>query len=230
MNFGERAVLRRKSKDLKNELKQLKKDMISAGCEKAAVTNYIKEFGEALELGNSLQTEYEAAGEHLRQARESIRKLLDCMGESPASEVQESLLALVKDLDQVYHDCSIREDDLDFKSTISSLKQMVTAKPPQEYSADGGGMSAIMLRSELENIQSVLDDTAGWNAPDFLALAYFCLHEDKDALKEMENEQRNRYVLTYLKEHFMDTFLRECGKAGMGVKAKKLVQSYIYES
>lgn len=37
---------------------------------------------------------------------------------------KKSLDELMGDLDQVYHDCSIRDDDLDFQSTIQSLKQM----------------------------------------------------------------------------------------------------------
>lgn len=222
MNFGERAAARRKSKNLKNELKDLKKEMLSAGCDKARANSDLKELQETLELGSSLQADYEEAGAHLGQAREAIQKLLDCMGESPAHEVQESLKILVADLEQVYHDCSIREDDLDFQSTIRNLKQMV-----EHYSAGTAGMQAIMLRSELENIKAVLDDAAGWSAPDFLALAYYFLHEDRNSLKEVENEQRNLCVLSYFKEHFMEAFMEECRKTGVEESIRTLIQSYV---
>ena len=65
------------------------------------------------------------ARSHLAQSRAAIERLLECMKESPVSEVKKSLDELMGDLDQVYHDCSIRDDDLDFQSTIQSLKQMV---------------------------------------------------------------------------------------------------------
>lgn len=224
MNFGERAAARRRSKNLKNELKEIKKQMLSAGCDKARLGNELKELQEAMELGDSLQTDYEEAGAHLGQAREAIGKLLDCMGESPASEVKESLKVLVTDLEQVYHDCSIREDDLDFQSTIRSLKQLV-----EQYAGNRAGMSGIMLRSELENVGAVLDDAAGWSAPDFLALAYYLLHEDRSTLKEMENAQRNTWVLSYTKEHFLDAFLEECKKAGLEEIVQALITNYIYE-
>lgn len=229
MNFGERAAARRKSKELKNELKNLRKNFLNVGYDKALVANLLKELQETVELADTLQSDYAEAGEHLRQAREEIMKLLDCMGESPAGEVQASMNALIADLEQVYHDCSIREDDLDFQSTISCLKQMVAEVAKQGDAFGAGGMQAIMLRSELENVKAVLDDAAGWKAPDFLALAYYFLHEDKDTLKEMENEQRNQYVLTYLKENYMDDFLYKCKRAGIEERIQSLMQEYIYE-
>lgn len=226
MNFGEKAASRKKAKELKSELKQLKKDLLSAGCEKSRVNMFVKEFWEAIELGDALQTEYEKSRKHLGSARELIPKLLDCMSESPKAEVQESLKGLVEKLDQIYHDCSIREDDLDFQSTMKSLKQMIAEN---EDGADILGISGIMLRSELENIKAVLDDAAGWKAPDFLALAFYFLHEEKDSIREMESEQRNSFVFSYFRERFMDEFERECEKAGLLQKIKELEQSFVYE-
>lgn len=89
-------------------------------------------------------------------------------------------------------------------------------------------MAFVMLRSELENIGAVLDDVLGFRAPDFFALAYFFRRGDKDSLKEMENEQRNTYVLTYAKEHFLDDFYKECGRAGMGAGVLELIRRHIY--
>ena len=229
MNFGERAAARRKSKELKNELKDLRKDFLGVGYDKTLVANLLKEFQDTVELADTLQSDDVEAGEHLRQAREAIMKLLDCMGESPVPEVQASMDTLIADLEQVYHDCSIREDDIDFQSTIQCLKQMVAEVAKQGDAFGTGGMQAIMLRSELENVKAVLDDAAGWRAPDFLALAYYFLHEDKDNLKEMENDQRNQYVLTYLKENYMDDFLYKCKRAGIEERIQVLMQEYIYE-
>lgn len=228
MNFGERAAARKRSKELKNEIKELRKNMLGAGGDKAQVTATLKEFQEAVELAGTLQSDYEEAGVHLTQAREAIMKLLDCMGESPESEVQESMNVLISDLNQVYHDCSIREDDLDFQSTIRSLKSMVSGKAQMGTLAETSGMQSIMLRSELENIKAVLDDAAGWHAPDFFALAYYFLHEDRTNLKEMENEQRNQFVLSYLNEYFMNAFIKSCEAAGIRERVQTLIQEYIY--
>lgn len=228
MNFSERAEARKKSKDLKNEIKQLKKDLIAGGCEKTAAAACTKEFKDALERGLSLREEYEQAGEHLKKAREAIERLLEYMAESPAKEVRESLNELLDDLALVYHDCSIRQDDLDFQSTTESLRQLVSLEMEKGYSPDASGMQAIMLRSELENIKAVLDDASVWRAPDFFSLAYYVLHEDKDRLREMENEQRNTYVMSYAKEHFLDEFLDTCKRAGAEQRARELMQDFVY--
>lgn len=225
MGFAERAAARRKSKDLKNELKELRKHIITTGeGDKAKLTSDLKEFGASMELGASLYADYAKAREHLQQAQALLGRLLEHMGASPVTEIKESLNELIRHLDEVYHDCSIREDDLDFGSTIQSLKQMV-----EQYSEKTAGMQAIMLRSELENVKAVLDDAAGWTAPDFLALAYYYLHADKNTLRDMENEQRNQFVLAYFKNEFMDELMGQFYRAGKEPEVRTLIKEYIYE-
>lgn len=244
MDYGERAVLRRKSKDLKKELKEMKRQLLGAGCDKGSVGQYLKEFQETLELGASEREAYEEARVHLEEARELIWRLLECRGERAAAEVESSLRTLAEHLDGVYHDCLIREDDLDFKSTMGSLKQMIrlqaegcgSGKKNSQVSAAAlqgaaqAGMSHIMLRSELENIKAVLDDAAGWNAPDFFALAYYFLHEAKDSIRDMESRQRNEHMAAYMKVHFMDGFLQECERAHAEAKVPELIHRYVYDA
>lgn len=103
--------------------------------------------------------------------------------------------------------CSIRDDDLDFQSTIQSLKQM--AAEYEEHAAKaqteaGSKLAAIMLRSELENVAAVLKDAAGWEEPDFFALAYYLGHENRGSLREMENAQRNSYLVDYWRRAFLE--------------------------
>ena len=85
-----------------------------------------------------------------------------------------------------------------------------------------------MLRSELENVKAVLDDAAEWKAPDFLALAYYYLHADKNALRDMENEQRNQFVLAYFKNEFMDELMGQFYRAGKEPEVRALIKEYIY--
>lgn len=224
MGFAERAAARKKSKDLKNELKELQKQMLATnGGEKAALASTLKELGAALELGATLYADYTEAGMHLAQAQQMIGILLEHMGASPAEEVQASLCEIMGHLDGLTHDCSIRGDDTDFASTLQCLKQMA-----KEYSADTAGMQAIMLRSELENVKAVLDDAAGWNAPDFLALAYYYQHADKDTLRDMENEQRNQFVRAYFQKGLLDELSEQLCRAGREAEVQNLQKKYIY--
>lgn len=211
MNFGERAAARKKLKDNRNEIKQLRKKILEAGCDKNTVNQNIKCFQETLELSNQLQADYEAARIHLTQALEVIAALLEMIGESEFDEVRNQFAVLISELEQVFHDCSIREDDMDFQSSLTCLQQMLETFTESSVS----GMPAIMLRSELENLQSVLEDARGWSAPDYFGLAYYYLYADKNDLKEMENHQRNQLITDYVREHFLAEFSEECRKAGV---------------
>ena len=208
-NGSDRRRSKEQKKELKAGLKELRRQLTAAGVEKGAAAEYIKELQETLERRESLRSGYEEARGHLKRARESIARLSDWMGESPANEVAASLQELVAELKGVYHDCLIREDDTDFGATAAGIAQMAA-----QYGADSSGMQAIMLRSELENAKAVMDDVAGFAAPDFFALAYYLGHEERGTLSEMENGQRNQFVSDYTKEHFLNAFLRECRKAG----------------
>lgn len=228
--FFDRSGNSKRRRELKSELKELQKALVAAGCDKAEAAGRCRELGEALELGGELRDSYVAARGHLSQARERIPRLLDCMGQSPVDEVEKSLQSLMTDLEQVYHDCSIREDDGDFASTVRSLKKLTeqyAGSVAQAKTAAGRVFPAIMLRSELENLKAVLDDAAAWSAPDFLALAYFFGHEDRALLRDMENEQRNGYVYEYWTERFGQPFEALEERAGRADAVRILSEKYV---
>lgn len=226
----DRSGKAKRRRELKNELKELQRAFTAAGCGKAEAAGRCKELGETIELGETLCDGYRDARGHLSGARDVIPKLLDCMGESPVDEVEKSLQSLMAHLEQVYHDCSVREDDTDFASTVHSLKKLAgqyAGSVAQAKTEAGRVFPGIMLRSELENVKAVLDDAAGWTAPDFLALAYFFLHEDRTSLKEMENEQRNSYVSGYWEEHFVRDFAAMEQRADRAGALRTLSEKYL---
>jgi DNA repair exonuclease SbcCD ATPase subunit len=240
---------KKKIKELRENLKQLKKTLLAVGNDKGKVTAELKELEETMQLADTLQTDYAAARESMEKCLQRIGQLLSCLGNSSPEEEKKSLKQLTEDLDHIYHDCSIRVDDQDFKSTSDSLKKLVaqyggaanhaTANHATAYNATANlataydatanlAMANIMLRSELENIKAVLDDAYGWNAPDFMALAYFVRHEDKAVLADMENEQRNGYMTDYLETQFMKEFCAELTGCGQEEAVKQMIEQYVY--
>ena len=95
----DRAAKGKKSKELKGELKDLKKSLLNAGGEKAYVNEALRDYQAALEQGDTLREQYEEARSHLAQSRAAIERLLECMKESPVSEVKKSQI----DYKQTYH-------------------------------------------------------------------------------------------------------------------------------
>lgn len=209
MLFGD-SEKKRKQKEQRSREKDWKSKLLGTGMEKGAAGELVKIITEAQELGERLQTDYKTSREHLERAQRKIELLLDEMTEEPERDAKKSLDSLIVDLDHVYHMCSIREDDPDYGSTVQCLK---TASA--EFGTPDAKISTLMLRSELENIQAVLKDAAGWDAPDFFALAYYLKHGDKEALADMENGQRNQFLADYLKENFTDCYAQHIESAGL---------------
>ena len=209
MLFGD-SEQKRRQKEQRNREKDWKGKLTGAGMEKGAVGELVKTLTEAKMSGEKLQADYKTSREHLERAQRKIELLLDEMAEETERDVKKSLDSLIVDLDHVYHICSIREDDPDYGSTVKCLK---TAS--SEFGTPDAKISALMLRSELENIQAVLKDAAEWEAPDFFALAFYLTREDKDALADMENAQRNQFLLDYLKENFTDRYADSIESAGL---------------
>ena len=58
-------------------------------------------------------------------------------------------------------------------------------------------------------------DAAAWEAPDFFALAFYLISEEKDTLADMENGQRNQFLSDYLKENFTDRYADSIEAAGL---------------
>ena len=56
---------------------------------------------------------------------------------------------------------------------------------------------------------------AAWEAPDFFALAFYLISEEKDTLADMENGQRNQFLLDYLKENFTNRYADSIEAAGL---------------
>ena len=184
MIFGEKTEEQKRVAELTREVKELRKELLASKLDKKQVEVQMKDLKDALELGGNLRQGYVDSQEHMAVARRGLINMMEDMNEIPIEDVKRDLDRLNGHLDQIFHECSIREDDPDFKSTADGLKNMA---------ANMDKINLIMLRSELENLQALLEDTSEWRSPNFFALAYYLQHEEESKVGEMENEFRNSY-------------------------------------
>ena len=138
--------------------KELRKELLASKLDKKQVEVQMKDLKDALELGGNLRQGYVDSQEHMAVARRGLINMMEDMNEIPIEDVKRDLDRLNGHLDQIFHECSIREDDPDFKSTADGLKNMA---------ANMDKINLIMLRSELENLQALLEDTSEWRSPNF---------------------------------------------------------------
>ena len=198
MIFGEKTEEQKRVAELTREVKELRKELLASKLDKKQVEVQMKDLKDALELGGNLRQGYVDSQEHMAVARRGLINMMEDMNEIPIEDVKRDLDRLNGHLDQIFHECSIREDDPDFKSTADGLKNMA---------ANMDKINLIMLRSELENLQALLEESK---------------------VGEMENEFRNSFLERYLEEHLMESLAMEANYAGCGEKLEHMIQHYIY--
>ena len=104
--------------------KELRKELLASKLDKKQVEVQMKELKDALELGGNLRQGYVDSQEHMAVARRGLINMMEDMNEIPIDDVKRDLDRLNGHLDQIFHECGIREDDPDFKSTADGLKNM----------------------------------------------------------------------------------------------------------
>ncbi len=184
---------KKRAKEIRKEGKFLRKELLTSGLDKKWVDSFLEEFFSCLERAYAERLAYESARRHTESCLQIINDMLPQMREISPAECKTKLQSLLVDLPLVYHDCFVRKDDLDYEITLSYMKRQVPAYEQKDR---------LMMQSELENLKSVFDDASLWHAPNYMALAYFLLHEGSAGLADMENTQRNLYIERVYKERF----------------------------
>ena len=213
MGLFEVSEEKRRAKEIRKEGKELRKSLLTAGLEKKYVDIFLEEYLACVEHGTSQKEVYQKARGHMVKCLRLINEMLPQMRELPPAVCRAKLQTMLEDLPYVCHDCLIRKDDLDYEATL----RYITEKVPTYIQDD-----RLMMQSELENLKSVFDDAKEWDAPNFIALAFFLRHERSEMLSDMENSQRNAYIERFYDETFWDAQKATLGEA----KALDMVEQF----
>ena len=213
--FGQSAEKKRE-REIRQEIKELARELINAGMDKRAVKNYLDVLQE-LVLAACLQRDaYVTSKKRMSAGLLIIEELLADIAAKEPAKVRGELARLAIDLTDIFHECTIRKDDLDFASTYTYINRAT-----KEYD----GSNRLMLQSELENMEHMIGEIVEWEEPDFCALALFCKYGNRDDLADIENGQRNGMLLRYYNGQFWDDFEKELAVIG---KVER-VQNWIEE-
>lgn len=215
--FGQSAEKKRE-KEIRQEAKELSKELINAGLDKRAVKNYLDVLQELMIAACLQRDAYVTSKKRMSAGLVIIEELLnDISGKEPA-KVRGELARLAIDLTDIFHECTIRKDDLDFASTYTYINRAT-----KEYD----GTNRLMLQSELENMEHMIGEIVEWDEPDFCALALFCKYGNRDDLADIENGQRNEMLLRYYKGQFWDDFEKELAVAGMVARVHNWIEEKV---
>jgi len=216
MGIFDQSAEKKREKEIRQDAKELAKELINAGMNKRTLKNYLDVLQELIITACQQRDAYVTSKKRMAAGLVIIEELLsDIVGKDPA-QVRGELARLAIDLTDIFHECTIRKDDLDFASTYTYINRAT-----KEYD----GTNRIMLQSELENMEHMIGEIVEWEEPDFCALALFCKYGNRDDLADIENGQRNEMLLRYYRGQFWDDFEKELATIG---KAER-VQNWIEE-
>lgn len=209
-------IERKREKQIQKEAKILVKKLTETGMDKRTARKGMDMLSELVIAGYYQNKVYAKSKTQIAFAMMLIEKLMEEMQEKEAENIRERLKKLSSVLAEVFHVCTIREDDTDFADTCTYLKSMEAAYDRSQ---------CLMLQSELENLRYLLGEVKEWEEPDFCALAFFLKYGDKNELGELANCLRNEMLIRFYREQYWDAFERELSAIGM----EKAVEVWIKE-
>ena len=203
--FGQ-SEEKKKEKEVRQEAKGLTKELVNAGMDKNAAKNYLDVLQELVLEAQMQRDTYLTSKKRMASVLLMIEILLEDITEREPAKVRGDLARLCINLTDIFHECTIREDDMDFATTYQFIHRAA-----MEYEGD----TRLMLQSELENLEHMIREIIEWEEPDFCALALFCKYGKREELADIENRQRNEMLLKYYRGQYWDDFEKELVSIGM---------------
>jgi len=215
--FSQNAEKKRE-KEIQQEARELTKELISSGMDKRAAKNYMEVLESLVIAAVSQRDAYIESKKRMATGQVIIEKMLEDITEKEPAKVRGELARLAVNLTDIFHECTIRKDDLDFASTYDYINRAT-----REYE----GAHRLMLQSELENLLHMISEIEEWEEPDFCALALFCKYGPREDLADIENSQRNEMLLKYYKGQFWDDFEKELATVRMTERVGKWIEGKV---
>lgn len=191
-----------------DSLKELKKELKSAGADMSAVKEWQKSFDKVRKQTPLLEQQYVKAKQDLLTVNELLEQMERVLIESRGGNVELSKYAaeFKKYQDSFNHEFLIGKADAEFHLTYKSILTLSGKKLTEEK-------DALILQSEVENLLAVTKEALEKEWPEFRAMAYFYLtRTDKEIYDLPHQEKVEKVTRIYQNEFFkpIKKVLRAC--------------------
>ncbi len=203
-------------------LKEIKKAMQQADCNKPAVRSWLKLYDKTLRRAEEAKEEYQKCLRNTVMVQEYGKQIEQLMIQKNVNERESRFRQLGKDLKRIQgaiaHEFIISSQNQEFFSTYQSLLKLL--KQPLN-----GNQQELILHSEAENLLALTAEGLALDKPDFFALGFFRLEHSDQELYEMPASEKRQYILDLYEKGFLKPIRQELAKGMERERLEALLQA-----
>ena len=211
-------IEKKREKLIQKEAKVFVKKLTQAGMDRKTAKTGMEMLSSLVIEAYHQNKVYAKSKEQIAFAMMLIEKLMEEMYKKDVQNTQERLKKLASVLGAVFHECPIREDDVDFTVTCTYIKNMAAVYDNSQ---------CFILQSELENLLHLFTEVKEWEEPNFCALVYFMKYGNRSELGELANCLRNEMMVKYYCEQYWEQFEQELAAVGMEKEIKTWIKEKV---
>jgi hypothetical protein len=188
------------------EVKGLKRQMQTAGCDMSVVKKWQKQLDWIRKQKPSVYGEYRSARENLTRVDTAVRRMEQMLTEQEfwTKERMREIAELRKELKKLsnsfHNEFLVSRDDKDFHLTYGSILRLA-----DEF--DGTNDNRILLLSEVENLLAPLAENLEKEQPDPVELTYFYFNHKDAELGELPAAGKLVRIAAVYEEEFLQPLL-----------------------
>lgn len=204
-----RAQRKRAKKAYNDFIKNLSENMILAGEDSATVNEMIKEFSLYIADGAKLESAYDDAHDTIETTISYIDGAKIMLIDRPQAEVAQEVKRIVQYCKRAPNDFLIPSSDERFAKTVE-----IVADVGKRYKKSAGtDQDKAELKSELDNLRTLLELSLKRYKPKFVAFSYYLKQRGDTNIDINQVEFTDKEAVKVFREEFLNRFLDSVRKA-----------------
>lgn len=188
------------------QIKEIKKNMLAADCNKTAVRAWFKLYDKTLKKAEDAKEEYQKCLHNTMIVQEYGKQMEQFMVQKAVPDRENRLRQFGKDFKRIQgaiaHEFIISSQNQEFFSTYQSLQKLLK-QPLNDHHQE------LILHSEIENLLALLAEGLALEKPHFFALGFFHMEHTDQELYDMPSSEKRQYILNLYEKGFLLPIRRE---------------------
>lgn len=199
------------------EIKDIKKAMLSSGCDKSVVKTWVKAYEKSMKAKDEIAESYSQAKVNLRKIEENLRQLDNVLSDrrewDPVKERQYiNLITMLRVLQDSYkNEFLISDEDSNYQLSYSTTVDLAFKYNDFLHDKRRQDESTI-LKSEVENLLVLTRQNLVEDSVNMFALSYYAQCKSINNLQGMSVKEKDEQVMNVYKNEFEQPMIEQLVK------------------